>query len=228
MRPIPKIATLAVVALLVATVYGLFRTKGQPNTSASTFNSSNGGTQAGSVVDLSTLRTARWLAQMPTTSEERQVAEDALHLADKEHGPGICNGSARGGAASANTERRGKRISSLNEDGETNLAPISSFWTLGWTIVLGLLNETKTADNLRMVCGEFTRAGDVGAGGEACTADGKESGAKVKDQAVSLRAGEIPSSRADADRERTGKAGACEGVSGAHGGASIRSAGLPT
>jgi flavin reductase (DIM6/NTAB) family NADH-FMN oxidoreductase RutF len=40
-------------------------------------------------------------------------------------------------------------ISSLNEDGETNLAPISSFWTLGWTILLGLLDETKTADNLR-------------------------------------------------------------------------------
>jgi flavin reductase (DIM6/NTAB) family NADH-FMN oxidoreductase RutF len=40
-------------------------------------------------------------------------------------------------------------ISSLNEDGATNLAPISSFWTLGWTIVLGLLDETKTADNLR-------------------------------------------------------------------------------
>lgn len=40
-------------------------------------------------------------------------------------------------------------ISSLNEDGETNLAPISSFWTLGWTILLGLLDETKTADNVR-------------------------------------------------------------------------------
>src|SRR6202790_667256 len=84
MKPIQKIATLAVVALLVATVYGLFRTKGQPNTSASTVNSTNGGTQAGTVVDQSTLWTARWLAQMPTTSEERQVAEDAHHLADKE------------------------------------------------------------------------------------------------------------------------------------------------
>jgi flavin reductase (DIM6/NTAB) family NADH-FMN oxidoreductase RutF len=40
-------------------------------------------------------------------------------------------------------------VSSLNEDGETNLAPISSFWTLGWTVLLGLLDETKTADNLR-------------------------------------------------------------------------------
>ena len=39
-------------------------------------------------------------------------------------------------------------ISSHNEDGSTNLAPISSFWALGWTAMLGLLDETKTADNL--------------------------------------------------------------------------------
>jgi flavin reductase (DIM6/NTAB) family NADH-FMN oxidoreductase RutF len=39
-------------------------------------------------------------------------------------------------------------VSSLNEDGSTNLAPISSFWALGWTLVLGLLDETMTADNL--------------------------------------------------------------------------------
>jgi len=40
-------------------------------------------------------------------------------------------------------------VSSLNEDRTTNLAPISSFWALGWTLVLGLLDETKTADNFR-------------------------------------------------------------------------------
>jgi len=39
-------------------------------------------------------------------------------------------------------------ISSLNEDDSTNVAPISSFWALGWTMMLGLLDETKTADNL--------------------------------------------------------------------------------
>jgi flavin reductase (DIM6/NTAB) family NADH-FMN oxidoreductase RutF len=39
-------------------------------------------------------------------------------------------------------------ISSLNEDGGTNLAPMSSFWALGWTLMLGLLDETKTAENL--------------------------------------------------------------------------------
>jgi flavin reductase (DIM6/NTAB) family NADH-FMN oxidoreductase RutF len=39
-------------------------------------------------------------------------------------------------------------ISSLNEDGETNLAPISSFWALGWTFLLGLVGATKTAENV--------------------------------------------------------------------------------
>jgi flavin reductase (DIM6/NTAB) family NADH-FMN oxidoreductase RutF len=39
-------------------------------------------------------------------------------------------------------------ISSLNEDGSTNLAPMSSFWALGWTMMLGLLDETKTAENM--------------------------------------------------------------------------------
>lgn len=39
-------------------------------------------------------------------------------------------------------------ISSLNEDGSTNLAPVSSFWALGWTLMLGLLDETKTAENM--------------------------------------------------------------------------------
>jgi flavin reductase (DIM6/NTAB) family NADH-FMN oxidoreductase RutF len=39
-------------------------------------------------------------------------------------------------------------ISSRNPDGSTNLAPISSFWALGWTVVLGLLRDTKTLGNL--------------------------------------------------------------------------------
>lgn len=40
-------------------------------------------------------------------------------------------------------------ISSLNEDNTPNLAPISSFWALGWTMTLGLLAETKTLQNLQ-------------------------------------------------------------------------------
>src|SRR5512133_391590 len=39
-------------------------------------------------------------------------------------------------------------VSSLNEDCTPNLAPISSFWALGWTMVLGLSRDTKTLINL--------------------------------------------------------------------------------
>jgi small-conductance mechanosensitive channel len=79
-----KLATLTVLVLLVATGYGLFRTRGQPDNSAISGSSNDGGKRAGPVLDQSTFWTARWLAQLPTTAEERQVAEDALHLADKE------------------------------------------------------------------------------------------------------------------------------------------------
>jgi flavin reductase (DIM6/NTAB) family NADH-FMN oxidoreductase RutF len=40
-------------------------------------------------------------------------------------------------------------VSTLNDDGSANLAPISSFWTLGWTITLGLLMDTKTLENFQ-------------------------------------------------------------------------------
>ena len=78
-----KIATLTVAVLLVATGYGLFRTRGQPD-SVTSASSTDGGKQSGPAVDQSTFWTAHWLSQMPTTAEERQSAEDALHLADKE------------------------------------------------------------------------------------------------------------------------------------------------
>jgi flavin reductase (DIM6/NTAB) family NADH-FMN oxidoreductase RutF len=40
-------------------------------------------------------------------------------------------------------------VSSINSDGSSNLAPISSFWGLGWTMVLGLLCDTQTFENLQ-------------------------------------------------------------------------------
>jgi len=39
-------------------------------------------------------------------------------------------------------------ISTLNEDGTPNVAPMSSAWWLGWTCVLGLGSMGKTSDNL--------------------------------------------------------------------------------
>jgi len=40
-------------------------------------------------------------------------------------------------------------VSSVNPDGSPNLAPISTFWELGWTMVLGLLTDTQTFANFR-------------------------------------------------------------------------------
>ena len=40
-------------------------------------------------------------------------------------------------------------ISTLNEDGSSNLAPMSSIWWLGWSCMLGLGTMGKTSDNLK-------------------------------------------------------------------------------
>lgn len=39
-------------------------------------------------------------------------------------------------------------ISTLNEDGTPNIAPMSSAWWLGWSCMLGLGSMGKTSDNL--------------------------------------------------------------------------------
>lgn len=39
-------------------------------------------------------------------------------------------------------------ISSLNQDGTTNIAPMSSAWWLGWSCMLGLGSMGKTSENL--------------------------------------------------------------------------------
>src|SRR5947209_9479431 len=39
-------------------------------------------------------------------------------------------------------------ISSLNEDGSPNIAPMSSAWWLGWSCMLGLGAMGKTSENL--------------------------------------------------------------------------------
>jgi flavin reductase (DIM6/NTAB) family NADH-FMN oxidoreductase RutF len=40
-------------------------------------------------------------------------------------------------------------ITSVNNDGSPNLAPMPSFWALGWTLVLGISLDTQTIVNLR-------------------------------------------------------------------------------
>lgn len=40
-------------------------------------------------------------------------------------------------------------ISTLNEDGTTNIAPISSAWWLGWSCMIGLDGTSKSTENLK-------------------------------------------------------------------------------
>ena len=40
-------------------------------------------------------------------------------------------------------------VSTLNEDGSTNLAPMSSAWWLGWSCMLGLDASSRTSENLQ-------------------------------------------------------------------------------
>ena len=40
-------------------------------------------------------------------------------------------------------------VSTLNEDGTTNVAPMSSAWWLGWSCMLGLDASSRTIENLR-------------------------------------------------------------------------------
>jgi flavin reductase (DIM6/NTAB) family NADH-FMN oxidoreductase RutF len=40
-------------------------------------------------------------------------------------------------------------VSTIGEDGDPNLAPMSSAWWLGWRCMLGLAAHSKTTDNLR-------------------------------------------------------------------------------
>ncbi|MBL4865911.1 MAG: flavin reductase family protein [Pseudomonadales bacterium] len=40
-------------------------------------------------------------------------------------------------------------INTLNEDGSTNIAPISSVWWLGWSCMIGLDGTSKSTENLK-------------------------------------------------------------------------------
>lgn len=40
-------------------------------------------------------------------------------------------------------------ITTLNEDGSTNVAPISSAWWLGWSCMIGIDGSSKTTENLK-------------------------------------------------------------------------------
>ncbi len=107
-------------------------------------------------------------------------------------------------------------ISSWNEDGETNLAPMSSFWALGWTMLLGLLDETKTADNMRRDPECVVNL--PGARRKARPVDGKESSAGDQSETISFRAAQVCGCGTNAACERGRKTHARETMPSSPGG----------
>ena len=106
-------------------------------------------------------------------------------------------------------------VSSKNEDGTTNLAPISSFWALGWTFMLGLLDETKTADNLARVpeCVINIPSPEMWQKVEKLSAAHRQkSGAGAQNPPVPLRTGQVRRLRINSDAERTRTAGTGSGM----------------
>jgi small-conductance mechanosensitive channel len=82
MKPVRKIASIVLVALLAATIYGLIRTGSQ--TGPPSGNGTAAEATPGPEVDQTPLLTAQRLAQMPTSAAELPFAQEALRLGDQE------------------------------------------------------------------------------------------------------------------------------------------------
>lgn len=78
-----RLFSIVLVALLAATIYGLFRTGTQRGNSGNRAGT-GGSSEQSTDVDQTPLLTAQKLAQMPTSVQELPFAQDALRLADQE------------------------------------------------------------------------------------------------------------------------------------------------
>jgi len=83
MRRTQQIAAIVIFILVGFTIYGLWATR-EPLPQVATSKANSSVPSAKSLVDQSPLKTARELAQLVTTPEERALAQQALHLADYE------------------------------------------------------------------------------------------------------------------------------------------------
>ena len=111
-----KIAAIALLVLLGAVAYGLFHT-GRP-ASAPPMNAKTASAAAAQapMVDQTPLLTAQRLAQMPTSTEEKTYAEEALRIADTSNSrvtfsptatPPVSRGAFHGGVLGVETTGAG-------------------------------------------------------------------------------------------------------------------------
>jgi len=84
MKLATKIFSIVLVALLIATVYGLIRTGGESGIPARSGRAAATGPEQAATVDQTPLLTAQALASMPTSAGELPFARGALQLGDQE------------------------------------------------------------------------------------------------------------------------------------------------
>jgi small-conductance mechanosensitive channel len=84
MNPAQKVASVVLMALLGATIYGIVRTGSEASVPAKDKTAVAASPDQSAQVDQTPLLTAQKLAQMPTTSAELPFAKEALRLGDQE------------------------------------------------------------------------------------------------------------------------------------------------
>src|SRR3984893_5727938 len=84
MKTAKQIATIALIVLLAAIAYGWFRTSKPMVAPQITPASEPSPAAPNSVIDQTSLYTARRLAQMPTSADELPLAQEALRVGDRE------------------------------------------------------------------------------------------------------------------------------------------------
>jgi len=84
MKPLRKIASIVLLALLVATIYGLVRTGSQNRVRSGNGTAAGSTAEQAALVDQTPLLTAQRLAQMPTGAEELPFVQEALRIGDLE------------------------------------------------------------------------------------------------------------------------------------------------
>ena len=84
MKTTKQIATIILIILLGVIAYGWFRTGGAVKTSQTTAIVDQSHAARGPAIDQDSLDAARRLVQMPTSEDEVPLAEEALHLGDRE------------------------------------------------------------------------------------------------------------------------------------------------
>src|SRR5207247_1631425 len=84
MRRSKRLGTVALLALLGATIVGVLCTGGDAGLPATQGTATDGSTGGDSLVDQSPLKTAQRLAALATTPDEQRLAQEAMRIADHE------------------------------------------------------------------------------------------------------------------------------------------------